>query len=54
MSDKDNEHESEADKLAPGIKVSSRVGGEIANDREATEEEKKKGDYTRVVNLSND
>ncbi|HET7627257.1 MAG TPA: hypothetical protein VFK44_02610 [Bacillales bacterium] len=42
------------EKVAPGIKVSSQVGSEIANDRKATKEERKKGEYTKVVNLSND
>ncbi|HET7658494.1 MAG TPA: hypothetical protein VFK37_09395 [Bacillales bacterium] len=54
MSEDEKREAKETEKLAPGIKVSSRVGGEIANDREATEEEKKKGEYTQVVNLSND
>lgn len=44
----------ERDKLAPGFKKSPRVGGEITNDRNATEKEIKKGDYTNVTNLSND
>lgn len=54
MSEQEKRQKPETEKVAPGIKVSSRVGGEIANDREATKEEKKKGDYTEVINLSND
>lgn len=50
----DDKKEKDTEKVAPGIKVSTRVGGGIANDREATKEEREKGDYTTVVNLSND
>ncbi|HET7615427.1 MAG TPA: hypothetical protein VFK27_00625 [Bacillales bacterium] len=53
MSRKQNK-DRETEKVAPGMKVSSRVGGEIANDRKATKEERKNDDYTKVVNLSND
>lgn len=53
MSQKDKKQE-EDEEVAPGFKVSSRVGSGISGDRKATKEEHEKGDYTRVVNLSND
>lgn len=54
MADHKERKEKDTEKVAPGFKVSSRVGGGIANDREATKEEREEGDYTTVVNLSND
>ncbi|HEX6923015.1 MAG TPA: hypothetical protein VF149_04260 [Bacillales bacterium] len=50
----DRKKQKETEEVAPGFKVSSRVGSGITGDREATEEERREGDYTRVVNLSND
>lgn len=54
MSENEKGNEKETEKVAPGFKVSTRVGGGIANDRKATKEEREEGDYTTVTNLSND
>ncbi|HEU5140289.1 MAG TPA: hypothetical protein VFT51_09955 [Bacillales bacterium] len=53
MSQEDKKRKEE-EEVAPGFKVSSRVGSGISGDRKATKEEREEGDYTRVVNLSND
>lgn len=50
----ETEKNEEREKVAPGFEVSARVGGGIVGDRKATRKEIKEGDYTTVINLSND
>ena len=48
------EKDEEREKVAPGFEVSARVGSGIVGDRKATKKEIKEGEYTTVINLSND